>query len=78
MKTHHILICYTCFGVGMFIGQGVANSIWWIVVAILAAVASLGVTVLINRQPRKKRLPVRRSQLKVVKSRKVASSRSAS
>lgn len=78
MKTHHILICYTCFGVGMFMGQAVANSVWWVVVAILAAIASLGVTVLVNRQPHKKRLPVRKSQLKVVKSRKAVASRSAS
>jgi len=63
MKTHHILIGYTCFGIGMLTGQGFANSIWWVVVAIVVAVACIGISVLINKPPRKKKLPVRRSRL---------------
>jgi uncharacterized membrane protein YccC len=61
MKTHHILIGYTCFGIGMIAGQGLANGIWWIVVAIIVAIGCIGMSVLINKPPRKKkRLPRRK------------------
>ncbi|HEY4033046.1 MAG TPA: hypothetical protein VGL94_03675 [Ktedonobacteraceae bacterium] len=41
MKTHHILICYTCFGVGMIAGSDLAGTIWWIAATIIAAVVCL-------------------------------------
>ena len=70
VKTHHILIGYSCFGVGMLIGPTLAGTVWWILATIIAAIACLGICVLINRKPRKKRLPVRKGSRLVATSRR--------
>jgi hypothetical protein len=76
MKASHILVftSYVCFGIGMLLGENLAGSIWWIV-ALVATGAGCVVLMMLPLKRKKKRLPVRRSQLKGVKSRKVAHSR---
>jgi hypothetical protein len=75
MKAPHILIftSYACFGIGMLLGQALSGTIGWIVALVATGIGCIAMMFPFNR--RKKRLPVRRSSLRVVKSRKVAKSR---
>ncbi len=75
MKAPHILILtsYTCFGIGMLLGENLAGTVWWIVALVATGIGCIAMMFPFNR--RKKRLPVRRSSLRVVKSRKVANNR---
>ena len=72
MKISHILVftSYVCFGIGMLLGENLAGTVWWIVALVSTGVGCVVMMLPLNRK--KKRLPVRRSSLKVVKSRKVA------
>jgi ABC-type antimicrobial peptide transport system permease subunit len=75
MKAPHILVfsSFVCFGIGMLLGENLAGTVWWIVALVATAMGCIAMMFPFNR--RKKRLPVRRSSLRVVKSRKVANNR---
>jgi hypothetical protein len=84
MKAPHILVfsSFVCFGIGMLLGENLAGTIWWVVALVATGIGCIAMMFPFNFNRRKKRLPVRRSSLKVIKSRSAktsgASSRSRS
>jgi hypothetical protein len=72
MKTGYLLVFvgYFCFGIGLLLGQALAQRpVYWIVALILAGLACMAILISLHR-PRKKRLPVRRGSRLVATSRR--------